>query len=153
MLSQEYLAATRLAPLAFQSGGCLNLNSVFQHKIHPHPHAKRGSLFCSLQSQVLRERMACQGCNIQHVRLKKNATFEKCFDLQRRFDKSLVTSLACILGVTELLEKDKRNMIVDETRSEIDQASSQVSTHILKQLSCHSIFYGIKIAGSSWIWG
>src|SRR5690242_9089155 len=140
-----------LPTLAFQKEGCLNLNSVFQHKIHLHPYAKRGSLFSSLQSQVLRERMACQGCNIQRIWLKKKTTGEKCFDLQGRFDKSLVTSLARILGVTELLEKDKRNMIVDETCSKFDQTSSQVGMHILNQLSRYSISYGIKIAGSSLI--
>ena len=60
-------------------------------------------------------------------------------------------SIACILGVTELFEKDKWNMIVDETSSEFDQSASKVGTHILEQLSRHSIFYGIEIAGSSWL--
>src|SRR6266508_1971632 len=97
--------------------------------------------------------MAGQGCNTQCVRFRKQAAFEKRFHLQRRFDESLITSLTCILCVTKLLEKDQRNMIVNETRSEFDQATSQVGAYIPEQLGCHSIFYGIKIAGLTQVGG
>ena len=43
-----------------------------------------------MQPQALRERMTGQGCDVQRVRFREQAAFEKCFHLQQSFDQSLM---------------------------------------------------------------